>query len=71
MRIAMPRRSTPAPAPGDCGVALAEPGDLAAVAERIAAEIARPGKKRIAVASGLRRNVRNAIATTKGDKASI
>lgn len=30
----------------------AEPGDLAAVAERIAAEVARPGKKRIAMAGG-------------------
>ena len=50
MPIAMPRRSTLAT--DDFGVALAEPGDLAAVAERIAAEIARPGKKRIAVAGG-------------------
>ena len=30
----------------------AEPGDLAAVAARIAAEVARPGKKRIAMAGG-------------------
>ena len=30
----------------------AEPGDLAAVAERVAAEIARPGAKRIAIAGG-------------------
>jgi len=48
MPIPMPRRS----APDDFGVTLAEPGDLAAVAERIAAEIARPGAKRIAVAGG-------------------
>ena len=44
----MPRRS----ASDQFAVTLAEPGDLAAVAERIAAEIARPGKKRIAVAGG-------------------
>ena len=44
----MPRRS----ASQDFAVTLAEPGDLAAVADRIAAEIARPGKKRIAVAGG-------------------
>ena len=44
----MPRRPPPAPAP----VTWAEPGDLAAVAERIAAEVARPGAKRIAMAGG-------------------
>lgn len=33
-------------------VTWAEPGDLAAVAERIAREVARPGKKRIAMAGG-------------------
>ena len=33
-------------------VTWAEPGDLAAVAARIAAEVARPGKKRIAMAGG-------------------
>ncbi len=50
MPTSMPRRS--APAPDDFAVTLAEPGNLAAVAERIAAEIARPGAKRIAVAGG-------------------
>ena len=44
----MPRRPSPAPAP----ITWAEPGDLSAVADRIAAEVARPGKKRIAVAGG-------------------
>ena len=48
MPLPMPRRPSPAPAP----ITWAEPGDLAAVAERIAAEVARPGKKRIAVAGG-------------------
>ena len=48
----MPRRSAPAPDAFAFAVTLAEPGDLAAVAERIAAEIARPGAKRIAVAGG-------------------
>ena len=48
MPLPMPRRPTSAPAP----INWAEPGDLAAVAERIAAEVARPGKKRIAVAGG-------------------
>ncbi|QGN55937.1 6-phosphogluconolactonase [Novosphingobium sp. Gsoil 351] len=33
-------------------VTWADPGDLAAVAARIAAEVARPGKKRIAIAGG-------------------
>ena len=48
MPFSMPRRRTSAPAP----ITWAEPGDLAAVAARIAAEVARPGKKRLAVAGG-------------------
>ena len=50
MPLPMPRRPSPDPDPAP--VTWAEPGDLAAVAERIAAEIARPGIKRIAVAGG-------------------
>ena len=50
MPLPMPRRPSPDPDPAP--VTWAEPGDLAAVAERIAAEIARPGTKRIAVAGG-------------------
>lgn len=37
---------------GPASVHWADPGDLHAVAERIAAEVARPGKKRIAIAGG-------------------
>ncbi len=48
MPAPMPRRFPSAPA----AVSWAEPGNLAAVAERIAAEVARPGSKRIAVAGG-------------------
>lgn len=44
----MPRRLPATPAT----VTWAEPGDLGAVADRIAAEIARPGTKRIALAGG-------------------
>ena len=50
MPLPMPRRPSPDPDPAP--VTWAEPGDLAAVTERIAAEIARPGTKRIAVAGG-------------------
>jgi 6-phosphogluconolactonase len=39
-------------APALATVRWAEPGDAAAVAERLAAELARPGEKRIAIAGG-------------------